>query len=51
MRFGLKEENCQQDVVFDEAYILRKCKDEASTDIQKGKQVVEIKFDNQSSHG
>jgi hypothetical protein len=34
---------------FDEAYMLGKCEDEASIDNQKGKQVVEVEFDDQSS--
>jgi hypothetical protein len=36
-------------MVFDGAYMLRKCEDEASTDTQKGKQVMEVEFDDYSS--
>jgi hypothetical protein len=36
--------------VFDEAYMLGKGEDGASTDNQKGKQVVEVEFDDQSLH-
>lgn len=32
-------------MVFDKAYMLRKCDDESSTDSQKGKQVMEVEFD------
>jgi hypothetical protein len=38
-----------RDVVIDEAYMLRKGKDEASIDSQKGKQVVEVELDEQRS--
>jgi hypothetical protein len=37
-----------RNVVFDEAYMLRKSEDEVSTANQKGKQVVEMEFDDQS---
>jgi len=36
-------------MVFDEAYMLRKCEDEALTDSKEEKQVVNVKFDDQSS--
>jgi hypothetical protein len=36
-------------MVLDEAYMLRKCEDEALTDSQEEKQVVNVKFDDQSS--
>jgi hypothetical protein len=36
-------------VVFDEAYMLRKGENEASTESQKGKQVVEVELDEQHS--
>jgi hypothetical protein len=36
-------------VVFYETNMLRKCEDKASTDSQKGKRVVDVEFDNQSS--
>lgn len=43
-----KKKIVSRDVVFNEAYILRKGEDEASTDTEKGKQVVEVQFDHQS---
>jgi hypothetical protein len=36
-------------VLFDDAYMVWKGEDEASNDNQKGKQVVEVEFDDQSS--
>jgi hypothetical protein len=44
-----KKRIVSRDVVFDEAYMLRKGEDEASTDSQKGKQVVEVELDDQRS--
>jgi hypothetical protein len=44
-----KKKIVSRDVVFDEAYMLRKGEDEASTESQKGKQVVEVKLDKQRS--
>jgi len=41
-----KKKIVSKDVVFDEAYMLRKGEDEASTDTQKGKQVVEVSLMN-----
>jgi hypothetical protein len=36
-------------MVFNKAYMLRKGEDEASTDSQKGKQVIEVELDEQCS--
>jgi hypothetical protein len=44
-----KKKIISRDVVFDEANMLRKGEDEASTDSQKGKQVVEVELDEQRS--
>jgi hypothetical protein len=44
-----KKKIVSRDVVFDEAYMLRKGEDEASTKSQKGKQVVEVELDEQRS--
>ena len=44
-----KKKIVSRDVVFDEAYMLRKGEDEASTDSRKGKQVVEVELDEQRS--
>jgi hypothetical protein len=44
-----KEKIVSRDVMFDEAYILRMGEGEASIKSQKGKQVVEVELDEQSS--
>jgi hypothetical protein len=44
-----KKKIVSRDMVFDEAYMLRKCEDESLNDSQKEKQVVNVKFDDQSS--
>jgi hypothetical protein len=44
-----KKKIISRDVVFDEANMLREGEDEASTDSQKGKQVVEVELDEQRS--
>jgi DNA primase catalytic subunit len=41
--------NFRRDVVLDEVYMLRKAEDEASTNSQKGKQVVKVELDDQRS--
>jgi hypothetical protein len=45
----LKKKIFSKNVVFDEAYMLRKGEDEASTDNQKGKWVVELELDEHRS--
>lgn len=40
-----KKKNISKDVVFDESYLLRKQENRVSTNNQKEKQVVEVKFD------
>jgi hypothetical protein len=40
-----KKKIVSRDVVFDEAYMLRKGENEASIDSQKGKQVVKVELD------
>ena len=44
-----KKKIVSKDVVFDEAYMLRKGENEASTDSQKGKHAVEVELDEQCS--
>jgi hypothetical protein len=44
-----KKKIISRDVVFDEANMLRKGEDEASTDSQQGKQVVKVELDEQRS--
>ena len=44
-----KKKIVSKGVVFDEAYMLRKGENEASTDSKKGKQVVEVELDEQRS--
>jgi hypothetical protein len=44
-----KKKIVSRDMVFDDAYMLRKGENEALTDSQKGKQVVEVELDKQRS--
>jgi hypothetical protein len=44
-----KKKIVSRDMVFDKTYMLRKGEDEASTDSQKGKQVVEVEHDEHHS--
>jgi hypothetical protein len=44
-----KKKIFSRDMVFDQAYMLGKCEDEASTDSNKGKKVLEVEFDDQNS--